>query len=535
MADDNLSEDSQARTYFLSLDAAKDKGRSLSLIIFSRQCWICRREMEIGEAVLASAQYFVDFIVEHCSLEPDYLMPDTPMKEAIFRVLVASGNKPITADGISDTLSRKWVMTPFPRPTSPRVMRRLLDDLAGGDYYCVVSSDSGYEYREKLGESVKPPTKKKPATSGVETAPIVSEPDEYDTLRACPPIAEPTSDEDDASAPPRPPIPEPPPDDPGDPFAPPSDTWRPPASASPEANAAYGRLLYWISARGEGTWAQFRDAAQTLGVVQDRGGARSAMRRLILLGHVDQSDDGARWSASPAALVRFADGAGGGCVAGARTPKFLSELAQRGALNESPQTYYAGPPRIETSDIANRMGIADADIASERLADILPGVDEWKDGLRAVDGIVPASYNVERWEGGEFRICDTLYRRDGMYRGESGMYRFSRESDTSGWTRVFFFDEPSQRFLRGDWYGLRFLSLGAGAKAVRDAERGALLIPESQRWPLIYERALTLASGLLPSRADNPDWLYYPLVSLSLAETLCGKLNVNLTEERPDA
>ena len=82
---------------------------------------------------------------------------------------------------------------------------------------------------------------------------------------------------------------------------------------------------------------------------------------------------------------------------------------------------------------------------------------------------------------------------------------------------------------------MRFLSLaagGGGLDAVQHSARdGALLIPESQRLPLIYERALTLASGLLPTRAENPNWLSYPLIPLSLAETLCGKLNVNMSEK----
>ena len=523
MADDNLSGDSiRERTYFLSADFAEDKRRSLLVIIYGRQCWMCQREVEMERALSASAQYFMEVIVERCSHEPDYLLPDTPMKEAIFRVLLAGGNKRMTAEEISDILSLKWAMTQFPRDTSPGVIRRLLE--SARDYYCIVSSDSGYEYRMKLGESVKPPTREKPATGGGKTKTIAPQPPK-------PP------------PPPNPPIVERKTDDPGDPFARPSDAWSPPASASPEANAAYERLLYWISARGEGTWAQFRDAAQTLGVVQDRAGARSAMRRLILLGHVDQSDDGARWSASPPALVRFADGAGGGYIAGARTPSFLSELERYGAPNESPQAYYAGPPRIELAAdvsrdaaISERLGIADAGIASERLADVLPGVDGWKDSLKAVDGIIPASYDVvERWEGGEFRRCDALSLRDGTYRGESGMYRFIRTADPTGRTLTAFFDEPSQRFLRGDWYGLRFLSLaasGGGLDAVRySAESRALLIPESQRLPLIYERALTLASGLLPTRAENPNWLSCPLIPLSLAETLCGKLNVNLTEK----
>ena len=108
--------------------------------------------------------------------------------------------------------------------------------------------------------------------------------------------------------------------DPGDPFAADSDVWRPPPTASPEASVAYERLLYWISARGEGTWAQFRDAARTLGVAEDRQAARSAIRRLILLGDIDRRDDGERWSASPPAFVRLADDPDTVYLAGARVP-----------------------------------------------------------------------------------------------------------------------------------------------------------------------------------------------------------------------
>ena len=113
------------------------------------------------------------------------------------------------------------------------------------------------------------------------------------------------------------------------------------------------------------------------------------------------------------------------------------------------------------------------------------------------------------------------------------MYRISLEGDRTSRTMTLFFDEPAQRWIRGDWYGLRFLSLEAGqacVEVVHDSGASELLIPASQRWPLLYERALTLASGMLPGRAANPDWLSYPRIPLDLAKVLCGKLNVNLME-----
>ena len=71
MADDNLSADSRERTYFLSADFAEDKRRSLLVIIYGRQCWMCQREVEMERALSASAQYFMEVIVERCSHEPD--------------------------------------------------------------------------------------------------------------------------------------------------------------------------------------------------------------------------------------------------------------------------------------------------------------------------------------------------------------------------------------------------------------------------------------------------------------------------------
>ena len=76
---------------------------------------------------------FIDLIVAHCSEEQDYLLPDTPMKEAIFRAILGNGNEPMRADEISDLLAEKWAMTPFPRDTSAPVIQRLIDSDA---YYC---------------------------------------------------------------------------------------------------------------------------------------------------------------------------------------------------------------------------------------------------------------------------------------------------------------------------------------------------------------------------------------------------------------
>ena len=124
--------------YRIDSDVAEALGRSLSVIISRRQCYMCAQGYEDGEAALLDAEGFIDQIVAHCSEEQDFLLPDTPMKEAIFRVLLQNGNEPMDAEGISAVLTEKWAMTPFPRNTSASVIQRLLDD---GAYYCLAAAE----------------------------------------------------------------------------------------------------------------------------------------------------------------------------------------------------------------------------------------------------------------------------------------------------------------------------------------------------------------------------------------------------------
>ena len=327
--------------------------------------------------------------------------------------------------------------------------------------------------------------------------------------------------------------------DPGDPFES-SDAWNP-REALPETSAYYDRLLHWLSAYGEGSWEVFLRACKALKVANTNSEARSALRRLTLLGHIEPSADGSRWAASAPCLVRFANDSNCGFLSGQRTSKFLERIRDCWSLQESPQSHFSGPAQVVVDpricDIPKggvELGVVDAGITSIRLAELLPDLSRWKDSLLSISNLDIMPFDVERWSEGGFQLCNTMYNRDGIYYGERGMYRLRRKADTSGRTMTLYFDEPAQRWLRGDWYGLRFLSIRLGedeVECVYSSQAEELLILESQRWPLLYEKTLTLASGLLPGRAANPNWLSYPCIPLSLARTLCEKLSLILIEE----
>ena len=120
--------------YVIDPEAAAASHRSLPLLVGSRRCYMDQQaddEVSTDDADLGD---YIKRIAAHCSQEQDYLLPDTPLKEAIFRVMLSEGNRPINAEDISGVLTSKWAMTPFPRNTSPEVIQQLLENCAN---YCI--------------------------------------------------------------------------------------------------------------------------------------------------------------------------------------------------------------------------------------------------------------------------------------------------------------------------------------------------------------------------------------------------------------
>jgi hypothetical protein len=121
--------------YVIDLDSAEEHGRAMPVLIASRRCYQDQQADDEEPNPASDPRQYIERIVDHCAQTPDYLLPDTPLKEAIFRVVLAGGNKPITAEEVSEILSEKWAMTAYPRDLSPYVVRRLLDN---SESYCIV-------------------------------------------------------------------------------------------------------------------------------------------------------------------------------------------------------------------------------------------------------------------------------------------------------------------------------------------------------------------------------------------------------------
>ena len=126
------------RMFVISEEHAAGIGAALPLMIANRLGYMDRQALEEEPTADSEVAPYIDLIVASSSNDADYLLPDTPLKEALFRIILANGNRPMDAEEISRILNERWAMSAYPRNLSPHVINRLLENSAN---YCIVPVD----------------------------------------------------------------------------------------------------------------------------------------------------------------------------------------------------------------------------------------------------------------------------------------------------------------------------------------------------------------------------------------------------------
>jgi hypothetical protein len=310
--------------------------------------------------------------------------------------------------------------------------------------------------------------------------------------------------------------------------------------ADPALTRLYDLLLTWLSAAGSGSWAKFVYVCEALSLARTGSEAARIARRLVLLGHLAQSESGKRWCVLPPTLTSLADDPERYFLCGQRTPALLARLPI--AREETVQPDCVGParltlhPEVASGSTSFQVGPSRFDLdhhGASALAETLPAWREWLERMPAVGGLVLTNFTRERWTPSQWvDVSNTFFEDDNRtIRGEPGLYRISRDKPFRTRVCVFF---NGRKLVRGDWYGLRFLARrfqGLSLTALWHTDSECLHIPSEERWPLAYERVLIHASGLLPSRTGKGP-LTYLHVPEALARCMCGKLEVTM-EIRP--
>ncbi|MCL4850511.1 MAG: hypothetical protein KJZ78_03910 [Bryobacteraceae bacterium] len=304
-------------------------------------------------------------------------------------------------------------------------------------------------------------------------------------------------------------------------------------------------LLLWMSARGEGSWPQFRSAVEELHVEAEDTGAdgessdeavasdlplyQAVRLNLQRLGHVEffSTNVDKDWRVVPPTLATSEQqGQWRGVLCGARFPDLQRRLAGvGGAVSWSSDEITGMPKRIEMAatdleelcQAAKRIGLAVQLQAPTSLLAAIPPVDDPRSRFPAEPPAGPG-WIVERFSTSKLR-WKRAESRD-LERTRTGLFQFRLKY---------------QRFHFLRWQGKTFrVQVQVGKYAVLrrhrirnllsyDRGQSVLSVPVPCRPPFLLERALVLCSGRLPRLVPAQRLLAYTQVPWSVAQ-LAGQL-----------
>lgn len=311
-------------------------------------------------------------------------------------------------------------------------------------------------------------------------------------------------------------------------------------------------LLIWMSARGQGSWQQFRSAVEEFHVesrdseqdsetgddstASDLPVYQAVRLGLERLAHVEFVSSGTerRWRVVPPVMViNQQDKRSVGILCGARYPGLRDDLnGLPGTVSWDSCDIPGMPDRIrlvapdpeELYRVGERMRLVVQGSAPVSLLAAIPPVDDPRCRFPAEPPSVPGwtterfSPSTLRWEGVEYQHVS---------RARIGLFRFRMRY---------------QRFHFLRWRGRTFrVPVQVGKYAVLrrrrirrlvwyDSDGAVLSVPVTCRPPLLIERALILCTGLLPRLDRTSGRLEYAQVPLDIARVasalLCQELQI---------
>jgi len=160
-----------------------------------------------------------------------------------------------------------------------------------------------------------------------------------------------------------------------------------PDSDLQQANDRFDRLLWWLSARGHGKWADLSAAIRSLKVGEGRLSPAAVSRNLVLLGHIETLPIAGTWSIAPRCRVIKAMSETQAFLAGARAAGDMQQEIDNGEVSRQSQPNGDGPTRLaaDTDTAKPWPNIESVGQASVDLADLLPPLSDWITALPILD------------------------------------------------------------------------------------------------------------------------------------------------------
>lgn len=121
--------------YQIDTKAFESSGRSFAFAVYSRLSPAGKAVVDDGGTPggFGSASEYMKVMANICSKEPDFLLPGTPITEAVFKLLLANTNKAMTLDEIQSGLTTAWASVIYLKNLSDEILHRMLN--RDNDYF----------------------------------------------------------------------------------------------------------------------------------------------------------------------------------------------------------------------------------------------------------------------------------------------------------------------------------------------------------------------------------------------------------------
>ncbi len=116
-------ETAEEQKYAISLDWFDRNKVSFVDVAVRRACSACKNKLSPEKK--HNPQELIKVITEHCGKDKDYIHPQQPVIESIFRLFLATGNKPLTAEEIMMKVNERRADNPI--SVSTEALQKLLD------------------------------------------------------------------------------------------------------------------------------------------------------------------------------------------------------------------------------------------------------------------------------------------------------------------------------------------------------------------------------------------------------------------------
>jgi len=285
-------------------------------------------------------------------------------------------------------------------------------------------------------------------------------------------------------------------------------------------------VLLWLSARREGSWGQFRSAAEEILADGNAGAGVVSYQdmRFVLeqLGHVefDGRDEEGGWRVAPPVLAASQQPEGFvGIVCGARSVQLMSRLraVDRAGCEISESNSYPSVVRYRVTELSTLSRIA-ADAGLGFQPDTPVKILSCAARVLQLSHSRPArlpfgkDFEVSRFAIG--RVCRWLPSTDAEAAyGPDGLYRFVRFQIPEHYLKL------GERVLRVDGQTAKFFLLAQRRRQVLryDVFNRTLSVPGICRPPLLIDRALALCTGYPAAYEPRKRMLAYAGISEDVA------------------